>query len=644
MARKGRGEDRRHAVLLVGAALVFGLALVGLAVTAAAAEEGWSGSLGLAGVAQDESGSEGSFRTQTQLEEGFFLEDLTLHHEGEEGGTFDLKAWGFGDAEPAWHARLDWKPQGDWRLGFRFDRRDSFFQLEETGLGLRSDEWTRERWRGTVEWDGWNAATLGFDLRYHERTGTVNRPLLGLNALYLLGVDLDETLQEATFRLETKDLPVSLLFEQSLASYERANRRRSADGEVLFGDDPDLFVDAVDTLDDERDVPTTRLLVTWGNPRVEVAGSVLWSPAELDDAGRVSSSFDIDGGRVGRIEFVDEVMTSADVDTFAGNVRLGFLLAPRWTLRLEGDVRDRSTDAQLLGRRLVRAIDPLGNVFELPGLLDERTFLDVTDEQERVTVEWRDRGWTVWGGAFTSERDVSWRLDPGAALPEGQPEVDVTRDGDGFLAGLAYSGAISFNVEYESGDFEQFVFRTDPETVDRLRLKFRSPLGRGWEFSARGRFEDADNPAEQSDLDRSSDAFGVGLGWSSEDGKTGCGLDLDSVDLTTETTLALPQDPEILDLDAPGLSRYDLSLLTLGLHGRAEVGPARLSGSATRMEDDGDTWPVESWLARARVGFEVAPRTEIAVLGEYWSYDEERAERDDYDVTRFGLAFHWRFE
>lgn len=639
MRRDGSGDDPRHGISARVLGGMLALALVPGWITGPPAfAQGWSGSLGIAGVVQDESGSPSSFRTQTQLDEGFFLEDLTLHHEAEDGGTFDLKAWGFGDAEPTWHLRADWKPEGDWKLGFRFDRRESFFDLDTTELGLRSDDWELERWRGWVEWDGWKAATLGFDLRYHERTGTVNRPLLGLNALYLVGIDLEESLREATFRLETKDLPVSILFEQSLASYKRQNDRRPAQPEVILGQDPDLFSDAFDSREEDRDVTTSRLLVTWGNPRVEVAGSVLYSPAEVEAVGAVSSSFAIDGGAVGRIDFVDEVMTSADFDSFAGNLRLGFLLAPQWTLRLEGDVRDRSTDADLLGRRLVRAVSPLGEVLELPALLDERTFFDVTDERQRATIEWSDRGWTVWGGAFAAERDVEWRLTPEDPIPEGTPEFSTVRDSDGWLAGVAWRrGSFSGNVEYETGEFENFVFRTEPETVDRLKVRLRSALGRGWDLSVRGRLEDSDNPEAVAGLDHSSDAYGAGLGWTSTDTRTGFGFDIDVVDIDTDTDLVFPNG-------TPGLSRYDLSLTTLGLHGRTEWGKARLSGSATRIEDDGDTWPVESWIARARVAFDVATRTELALLGELWSYDEERAEADDYDVTRLGVALHWRFE
>lgn len=635
--RGPRGRLRPAAVCLLLAVTLGNSALVA---------QGWSGSLGIAAIGQSTDGSPASFFTQTQLDKGLTLEELRLRYEGEEGSEFTLEARGFGDAEPSEAARLDWKLASPWRLSFDYDHRESFFGLQTTELGLRSDEWEIDRFRASVEYDGWKAARLGLDLRAYERSGTVVRPLFGLNALYPLAVDLDETMQEVAFRLETRATGrVRLLFEQALATYERNNQRRPADELDLSGSDPDLFAGASDSREEQRDVPTTRVTVTYGGDGVEVIGSLLWSPGELEGPGIVSEAFGIGGGSIGRVEFIDQVIGSADLDVFNGNLRLGFRLAPAWVLRLEGEVRDRSTDAALLGQRLVRITNPLGGEFELGATINESTLFDVSEDHERLTLEWKGGGWTVWGGAFVAGRDVDWRIgseDPG---------FSAQRDSDGFLLGAAWSrGAVSGSAEYERGDFEELVFRTDPETVDRLSLRLSAALGGGWDLSLRGRVEEADNPAADPDrldlldpagvpagLDRSSDAFGLGLTWNCSDGVTGIGLDLDQLDLTTETGLVLPGA-------AAGLSLYDLSLLTTTLHGRTEAGRARISGSVTRLDDSGDTWPLESWIARARVGMEVAPRTELAVFGEYWSYDEERADLDDYDVTRWGVAFHWRFE
>ena len=42
------------------------------------------------------------------------------------------------------------------------------------------------------------------------------------------------------------------------------------------------------------------------------------------------------------------------------------------------------------------------------------------------------------------------------------------------------------------------------------------------------------------------------------------------------------------------------------------------------------------------VAFDVFTGTELAIFGEYWSYDEERADVDDFDVLRYGVALAWR--
>lgn len=608
--------------------------------------EGWNGTLGLALWSRSTSGSEGSFRSQLNLDEGLSLEQLDLRYQGEEEKPTHLtvRASGFGGADPAQSFGLDLRLAKPWRFALDYDRRESFFELAESGEGRRADDWDVERWHAGVAWSGWKAALLRVDLRSHQRQGTVDRPLFGLNELYPLRVDLDETMEEAALSIETRTLPFTLLFEQSLATYERHNRRRPAGASDLEGDDLDRFATAEDRRDEQRDVPTSRLVATWTSPKVELAASFLYSPAELDGTGPVSEGFDILGGLAGRVEFIDDVLTSGSMDTTAGNLRLGVRLASQWTLRLEGDYRDTTTDAALLGERIVRVTNPFGGVFDLIGPRDATSVFDVTDDHGRLTVEWSGGGWAVWGGAFTASRDVRFTLAGDDPVGGGGPGLDATRDSDGTLLGVSWSRkGVTGSAEYERGTFDRFVFRTDPETVDRLTLRLRAEIGKGWHLRAKGRFEQADNPAapvavpeSTSGLDRSSDAWGAGLTWDSDDGKTGFGLDLDQADLATRTDLVLP--------DGRGdVSVYDLSLLSASLHGRAEIGKLRITGSATRVDDSGDTWPVESWIARARIGYRVRTGLEVAALGEYYSYDEARATRDDFDVTRYGIGLEWSF-
>ncbi|MEE8523039.1 MAG: hypothetical protein V3T72_03835 [Thermoanaerobaculia bacterium] len=204
------------------------------------------------------------------------------------------------------------------------------------------------------------------------------------------------------------------------------------------------------------------------------------------------------------------------------------------------------------------------------------------------------------------------------------------------------------SVEYEHGTFDDLVFRTDPETVDRLSLRLRAAFGGGWQVRVHGRLSDAENPrpavaaGDFADLDRvatdqSSETWGAGLDWSSDDGKNAVGIGLDLSDFTSDIDLVLPDG-------SADVSRYDLSLITARLHGRTEIGKVRIAGSALRLDDSGDTWPVTSWIARARIGFMVRSDVELTAFGEYWTYDEDRALRDDFDVIRYGLGFRWSFQ
>lgn len=595
----------------------------------ALAAQGWSGTLGIAVLERSVSGNEDSFRSQLNLDDGLTLEelDLQLRSEDDEGTELHLRASGIGGTEPSQNLEFDLDLQKPWRFELGYDRRESFFALSEYEQGRRTDDWDVERWRAGVAWEGWKAAKLRFDYRNHRRQGQVERPVLGLNELYTLHTDLNESMEEVAFTLETRGL---LLFEQSFATYERRSDRRPASSTNLDGDDADFFAVAEGGRE-EREVPTSRLVISYASPRWEVLGSLLYSPVELDGGGAPSEGFDLLGGRVGRVEFIDDVVSSADMDSLVGNLRLGIRLAPRWVLRFESDHRDTSTDATLLGARIVRITNPFGNVFDLAGGIDRSTVFDVTDDRSRLTVEWSGEGGaTAWSGGFIASRDVRWPRS------EGDPTTDVTRDSDGYLAGVSWSrGKVSGSAEYEHGTFDRFVFRTDPKTVDRFTLRLKAALAERWHLRAQERVRGRQPVGDRRSRSLVGGLGGrAGVGWSSEDGKRGFGLDLDWTDLATETDLVLPDG-------SADVSVYDLALFTLSLHGRAEVGKLRLSGSASRLDDSGETWPVESWIARARIGFLVRAGLEVAALGEYYSYDEGLAAGDDFDVTRYGLGLRW---
>ena len=629
--------DRRRLGSFLTVALAAGLVtcfVIGLGAATPATAQGWSVTLAGAFVGQDSDGSDGSFRSQFNLDEGFLLEDLTLRRDGDNGRRFLFEARGFGSAEPSQLARLDWRFDDDWRFELDYRRSESFFFLAESDLSVRFDDWAITRFDGDLTYDGWAPAKLTLSLGYTERSGFLFQPFFELNSRNQLGIDFDETREEIAFRLETRTLPVTLTFEQSLATHERDNRYFPGGSTELDADDPDRFSDAQNLREEERDLPVSRLTAVYANDRVEVAGLILWSPMELDVLGPSSTTFAIDGGRVGTAEFIRDVAGTASFDAFVGELRLGIRLAPNLTLRLEGGQRDRAQDANVLGNRIIRLTNPLGGVVDLPQALDESTFFDVVDTEAGVELEYRHGDVTIWGGLTDASREVDYRLD------SANPDFGVERDTETVRLGAAWERGRRFraSVEYEQGDFEDFVFRTDPETVDRLSIKIRNRFANGFELRLRGRLEDADNPTNVADLDRSTDALGLGLYWSTEDGAKDFGFDVDQITLESETALILPDG-------SPSLSLYDLDATTLTLHGRTALGESlTLSGSATWLDDTGDTWPLEAYNARARLAYATSAKTEVAIFGQLYSYDEDRGTDDDFDVTRFGVAFAWRYE
>jgi hypothetical protein len=626
-----------------------GIVLVTMVALGPPAEaQSWSGSVSGALVTQSTHGSPESFRTQWGLDEGFVLENLDLQYVGvksddESERRFTLKAWGFGSAEPAQGGRFEALSE-DWRFRLDYRRTESFFALAESGLGQRQDDWRLDRWHGDLTWEGWDAARLTLRLGLVRRQGHLTQPFRELNESYLLGVELDEERTEAAFRLETRTLPVRLVFEQSLARLVRQNRLFPGDERNQSGDDPDLLVGAESDRREEREIPTSRLTATYGSDRLEVAGSLLWSPGDLDMTGESTTTFGLAEDTSGRVQFADNLLGSASLDAFAGRLALGLRLAPQWALRLTGEHRDRAVDGALLGQRILRLSNAFGDGVEIPSPVDEKSFFDTTDSSLRVELEHRRDNWSVWAGVTDARREVAWQRT------DDDDSFAADRDATGGVLGLSWDRGrrLRGSLEYEHNSFEQFVFRTDPATTERLTAKLRGALSGGFAWRLRGRFEDASrseedgDPEAQSSLDRSSSSLGLGLTWTSEDGKKGCGVDVDQIDLTTDTRLLFPDG-------SLGLSRYDLALRTLGAHGRWERGKLRLSGNAHYLEDDGETWPLTAWTARLRATVLMAGGAEVAVFGNYVSYDEtgiggQVALGDDFEVTRFGVAFGWRFE
>ena len=612
------------------------LFLVAIGVTAASplvAQE-WSGNIGAAYIWQDADGNEDSFRSQIDLQEGFFLEDLNLLYRGQGAiSEFKIDAWGFGDANPAEAAKLGLEFGAGFSFYFDYDRRASFFNLAGSNLTERTDDWDITRYRGEFVVDAWRPLQISLAYRAIDREGTVKRPLYGLNELYPIGVDLDEAMDEWTLRLVTRTLPVRLELEQSLATYTRKNRP-FATGDPAIGGDPDELARITSNIVDEMDsVPTTRFIASFSSKNFEGVASLLWRSADLDVTGGEAVTFLIGGGDIGTFDLIDRALGSASQDTFAGALSLGFKLASRWTLRLSGDYRDGSSNSQIAIDRVLAVTSPLGgdNVFR--SSYEDDGFFDFTDSSARLTLEYRGNSWALWGGGSAGSREASWRMTNDEATFDGE------RDSTGYLLGASWSPskAVDLNLELDRGDFDEYIFRIEPETVDRATLKLRTKLGGGWRLDLHGRYVKSDNPPEVAGRDTKSTPYGIAGSWTSSDGSSSVGLDLEQYSFKTDTGLVLPNG----DLDR---SIYELDLSTATLYGHTRFGIFGVSGSATYLTDDGDSFPVDAWNGRLRLTLYGGSGLEYSALVQYWSYDEVQTDLDDFDVLRYGLAVNWRFE
>lgn len=610
-------------------------ALIGLALTllllgsAPALAQDWHGSIGAGYAWQNVIGNEESFWTQTYEREGFWLDELTLSYAPGGDDRFRLNAFGFGGAEPTRTADLWWKVGGDWEISLSYDRRASYFSLNHPDFSRDRDDWHISRYKGRVAWDGWSFAKLSLDLNYTHRGGFSDRPLYGLNDFYGWRTEYDRSLREGVFRLETKTLPVHILFEQAYSVYEREDRWSPIRALNMKANDPDLLAGLSKSGRDKQTVPTSRVVLTYANPRFEVAADLLYSHAKLDADALPLKTFAIGGGSIGKVSYMDQVMGSARQDTFAADLRLGIDLGANWFLRLSGDYRDSDMDSDLLGTRLIRMSSPYATVDFGYGV-DESSKFSVEDLGGDITLEYRGRRFSGWGGFFTASREVTW------LLPDRDPNLD--RDTDGFLAGFSYriAGKVRFITEYKRGDFEKYIFRTQPHRTESWDFRLDTELGGGWTADAHARTEKSTNPDTVANLLHHNNALGVAVRWGQREGRSGVSLEFERLKVTTETGIVLPDG-------MPEMSVYGLNMYTFQARGFWKVGPVTLDADFLHVQDRGATWPLVSWTAYGGLTWAGPCGSEVSVFIRHRDYNEDRASRDDFEVTRYGLVVRWRF-
>jgi len=604
------------------------------------------GSIGLGYAWQTTSGNKDAFASQYDLSQGLFLEDLHLDLRRYVNGydRFEFKAQGFG-GDPHQHAsfNIGGRDRG-WTLKLEYTRHEAVFPspaLDLTGQGgtplpagnlANGGTFSMTRWTGSFTWDGWKAASLRLDLRDVQRSGERLFAYYGLGTPYVARTSLDERTQEAGLSLETRTLPVKLLFEQDVAKYVREPRGGN-NGQPLDATDPDLLATYATPGKDSSTVPTTRLAAVYNNDRFELVGQGLYRRDRLDVSRNDTTAYAIGGGQIGQMGYLDTVMGNADTDTKLGDLRLGFAVTPAFTLRVKGHYADVSTDTSLLGQRLLQLSGP-GGTLDFPLAISDSGYLNRTDRDVTGEAEFRTGPFGVVVGYHDGSREIGFQHG------DDYSQHTVTRDAKGWnaTASLAFGKLFTAELGWDDSSFEKYVFRTDPETVKRLWARVSARPTSGLELAAYGSHETFDNPVTVADVSRPTTTVGASATVTGARGAF-ASLSLDSLRLTSDTAIAY---------FAPGLttgvSHYDTDLLTTTVRAGVPIGSTvHLTGGGLYLKDRGDTLPFTSKAFDLEVEVPGPFKTNVALFGNYWAYDIKSASDQNYDVTRYGISVRRRF-
>ena len=591
----------------------------------------WTGEIGGGYVWQNYSGNENAFRTQYGQQQGWLLESFNLAYAEKGRDVFSLQASGFGQAEPSSSAALLFRAKGGWTFTLNYDKQNSYYNIANGDLANRTSDWTIERWRGAIVWDGWSAAKLTLNLRYYKKDGYVYRGIYGQNNAFSTKDNYDQDMKEASIKIETKTLPVYISFEQAYTVYEQQDRWEPNGSQAIFPPSGSYLAAASTPRDNKTTIPASRLIMTYRNTWIDVAGSLFYSKSSMDTNGNRLTIYDTYSNG-GQFQWMDNTGGNASMDNKAGNIDANIHLGSGWSFRFAGDYRDSTQDSNLLGAHILRLGNPGGFQQDIVTPINENGFFDVKDTIGKFEVAKQFSGWSLYGGYQAGSRDVSWQRE------NDDPGEDVSRTGHGWYFGGTWSRtpALRINAEYADGTFSNYVFRTDPEQVKRFTFKLSSQLGGGWNIGARANWEWADNPPQIANVSRQAQSFGANFGWANKKGDGGVNILADILTLDAFTAIYYPSG-------RPGVSRYNTDVLALTANGFFTVGRVHFTADLTKVNDTGTSWPLTSWGGDLRAAIDGPKNTQFVLFGQYRSYVESYTNLDNYYMRRYGVIIRWRF-
>lgn len=612
--------------------------LVVFAVLLLTVSPGWSqgtSEVGVGYVWRSSSGSKESFASQYALDSGLFLAGMSLDLRSWIPGysRLSLEASGFG-AEPFGRARFVAAWDQEWRVELGFTRRERFFSLPSWDFGQRREAWTIEQWEGKLAYEGFSWARLQLSVRDVRRHGWLSGPFYGLGRPYVGEGRLAQELREAFFAVESKGLPVRLLLEQGVSHARRHTSMRPGNGGLpADGEDPDTLDGLRSSGDDKSTSPVTRLAASWESGRWDVGVEGLYRKDRGVAERAGLERYALGEGVWGSLGFADALKGQVEGTVKKAEARVGLDLGRGLSLTVRAGNETSERDSVLLGSRFVILTGPGGGV-EIPVVADDNGFFDVRDRFSMVEARYRVQGFGLVVFRKWASRDVRWQL--GRESSAYGPERDT--EGWGAVASFSNGGTFSAELGGEKGSFERYVFRIEPESTKRAWAKLRYKPQEGIELSAAVRSERADNPSSVSNLAYESRDLAVSATLRSQ---AGAWLDV------SFSRLELGSDVDIQFFApalTPGVSSYRLRVNSAAVHGFWPVGPRwELEGGYTLMKDNGRTFPFVAHNADLQVSWKSSPALALSLFANVYSFDGERANNEDFDVKRLGVACWWRF-
>mgnify|MGYP005836474295 CR=1 FL=1 len=579
-------------------------------------------------------GSEATFTNHFNLDEGPFLERFHLDLSGVVAGVerCELELEGFG-AEPWGRGRLQLDWDREWSLRLHYSRRESRFSSPSFDLGARLDDWRIHRLAGSLTYRGWERAVVRLDARDVRRQGTVSLPFLGLKTQYVARRELDERLQEVGLSVATRGLPVAIVVQQDFAHLSRRNRGSVAnDGRPALGVDPDVLAVFTTPGDDTGSVPTSRLSAVYRGKRVEVVGRGLHRRDRLEASRNDEDSYDIGGGP-GRAGFVDRLLGSAERATTLADLALTVEVIESLRVRVSGRWKDSTTDATLVGERILRLSGPTGSV-DLPLDAADLGYVERSDRDAGVTLDWASGPFGVSLRYHDGWREAGWKR--GTEYVE--QRVKRNSSGLSVVAFMNVGTTVSAYLGWDDSDFSRYTFRTDPGTVERRWARAVVRPREKLELAVAASREEEDNPAVIGGLDARNDAWGASATYSGDAGLFATvGVEELKLSSRVDTFFFAPQPTR-------GVSLYDSRLLAVTARFGAPAGKyLRLSAGGTRAQDTGSSLPLslDQWDARVELR-DVTP-LDVALSLARWRFSVAGSEGENYDVHRLGISVGRRF-